>query len=379
MTTKKQKKKLKIIKFVIFISVVGYGHMVRQRCIIREIEKQFKNFEILIINHSNLEIIEETFKKKYKYFKKFNNIKLFKTKSGYFDINKTNKDFKKWQTRKNNIFHLKKLVKGYDIIISDFVPEAFNLAEELKLKSYAVCHYTWSWFFNETRFSNKKDLKKLTYIENKADKIFLPPFTPEKVIKNLLPKKIKKINLINEKNYKNFKKKNKKPIVLIMDNGTKTLNNKISKTLKFIRKNQQFIFYIGIASLSKKDKELVINSENIIPITGLKSIYSQIIKADYVIARGGFNTISECLIYRKPAMFAPEKNNPEIKENLKIIMKKNLGGLIKLSDWGKNFNNRLIHFLKHEKKTIEKNLNKFNYLSNGAHQIVKTIKKDINL
>ena len=110
-----------------------------------------------------------------------------------------------------------------------------------------------------------------------------------------------------------------------MDNGTKTLNNKISKTLKFIRKNQQFIFYIGIASLSKKDKELVINSENIIPITGLKSIYSQIIKADYVIARGGFNTISECLIYRKPAMFAPEKNNPEIKENLKIIMKKNLG------------------------------------------------------
>ena len=65
MTIKKQKKKLKIIKFVIFISDVGYGHMVRQRCIIKEIEKQFKNFEILIINHSNLEIIEETFKEKY--------------------------------------------------------------------------------------------------------------------------------------------------------------------------------------------------------------------------------------------------------------------------------------------------------------------------
>ena len=64
-----QKKKLKKIKFVIFISDVGYGHMVRQRCIINEIEKEFKEFEILIVNHSNIDIIKETFKEKYKYLK----------------------------------------------------------------------------------------------------------------------------------------------------------------------------------------------------------------------------------------------------------------------------------------------------------------------
>ena len=39
-----------MLKFAIFISDVGYGHMVRQRCIIKEIERQFKKVEILIIN-----------------------------------------------------------------------------------------------------------------------------------------------------------------------------------------------------------------------------------------------------------------------------------------------------------------------------------------
>ena len=62
MITKKSKKKLRKIKVAIFISDVGYGHMVRQRCIIRELEKEFKNIEILIINKSNISIIEETFK-----------------------------------------------------------------------------------------------------------------------------------------------------------------------------------------------------------------------------------------------------------------------------------------------------------------------------
>ena len=379
MITKKQKKILKKIKFAIFISDVGFGHMVRQRCIIKEIEKQFKNFEILIINYSNIHIIEETFKEKYKYIKKFNNIKLYKTKSGFFDIKKTNQEFQSWKFKKNNILKIKNILKNYDIIISDFVPEAFDLAKKLKIKSYGVCHYTWSWFFKEINYKKNDHLKLLKDLELKADKIFFPPFTPENVLKQFSNKKIKKVNFITEKKYKKTSLKNKKPIILIMDNGTQTLNNKISITLKFLKNNNNFIFYVGVSSLKKKDIELIVNSENIIPISGLKSIYSQINKADYVIARGGFNTISECLIYRKPTLFAPEKNNPEISENLKIIKNKKLGAIISLSEWGTNFNKRLNYFLKHEKITIEKNLNKINYLSNGAQQIVKTIKKELKI
>ena len=64
---------------------------------------------------------------------------------------------------------------------------------------------------------------------------------------------------------------------------------------------------------------------------------------------------------------------------MKIIQNKKLGAIISLSEWGTNFNKRLNYFLKHEKITIEKNLNKINYLSNGAQQIVKTIKKELKI
>lgn len=368
------------IKIAIFISDVGYGHMVRQRCIIQELEKEFKNIEILIVNKSNINIIEETFKEKHSYICKYNNIRLFKTKHGFLDSQKSINDFKKWFVRKKNIKSLKKKINKFDLIISDFVPEAFELANDLKIKSYGVCHYTWSWFFEELGYNNKVKINLLKEIEKKANKIFFPPLTPNKIFDQLPKKKYKKINFITNKikiikNYKSVKKK--KPIILIMDNGTKTLNDKISKTLKFMEQNKKYIFYVGIGTMSQIDKEFVYKSDNLLPILGLRSIYSQIIKADYVIARGGFNTISECLIYKKPSMFAYEKFNPEINENIKNIKNLGLGEVINFDDWESNFNIRIDCFIAKSAKKIKKNLNKHSFSFNGARQIVNYIKKDI--
>ena len=302
MTIKKQKKKLKKIKFAIFISDVGYGHMVRQRCIIRQIEKEFKNFEILIINDSNIEIIKQTFKEKYKYLKKFNNIKIYTNKRGFYDLKKTNKLFSRWKSEKNNIFDLEEKIRDYDVIISDFVPEAFELAKKLKIKCYGVCHFTWSWFFSASNYKNKRDIEYIKKIENLADKIFFPPFTPKKIFSHVSKKISKNVNFITEVEKENILK-NKKPVFLIMDNGKGTLRQYISKTLKYMAKNKEITFYIAVDSLSLEDKRVIIKSDNLIPVIGLKNIYSEIIKVDYVIARAGFNTISECLIYKKPTMF----------------------------------------------------------------------------
>lgn len=365
-----------MIKIAIFISDVGYGHMVRQRSIIRELEKNFKNPKILIINQSNIEIIEQTFKERYEYLKWFNNIKLFKTKLGYFDLKRTNNFFDKWHHNKKKIFYLSKIIKSYDFIISDFVPEAFELARLNNIKSYGVCHYTWSWFFKNSEYKNLKNLKNLEKIEMMANKIFVPPFAPKNMFK-YNSGKIKKVNFIIEKKRNLIKTKNKKPIILVMDNGTKTLSKKISVSLKFMDQNSKFKFYVGSASLKKSDLDFVLKSKNIIPINGLTSIYKEINNVDFVIARGGFNTISECLIYKKPALYAEEKNNPEIKENLKKIKKDAIGAFIRNNDWGKNFNRRVNYFLKYEQKKIKSNLKRYNFLYNGAHQIVKTIKKEV--
>ena len=37
---------------------------------------------------------------------------------------------------------------------------------------------------------------------------------------------------------------------------------------------------------------------------------------DFLVARGGFNTVTEILIFKKPALLIEEKNNPEIDKNL---------------------------------------------------------------
>ena len=83
---------MKKIKVGIFISDVGFGHMVRQREIIQLFLKRIKNIEITIVNALQIEILKENFGDKVKYIKRFNNIELTKTKNGFFDAKKNYKN-----------------------------------------------------------------------------------------------------------------------------------------------------------------------------------------------------------------------------------------------------------------------------------------------
>ena len=71
---------MKKLRVAIFISDVGFGHMVRQREIIKVMLTNLKNVDITIINGLQIEILKETFKDKVKYIKRFNNIELMKSK-----------------------------------------------------------------------------------------------------------------------------------------------------------------------------------------------------------------------------------------------------------------------------------------------------------
>ena len=52
---------------------------------------------------------------------------------------------------------------------------------------------------------------------------------------------------------------------------------------------------------------MIYNSNNIIPVSGVKSMHEKLAVSDILIARGGFNTISECLVLKKPALFLAKK------------------------------------------------------------------------
>ena len=203
---------MKRTRIAVYISDVGFGHMIRQREIIKNLLIKFKNPEITIVNALQLEILRETFKDKVKYLKKFNNIELFKSKKGYLDINLSSENLDNWHLNLNESYKFfKKNFSNYDLIISDFVPEVFHFCKILGIKSYGVCHYSWSWFF-EKICNKKKIILKIKDFENKANLLFFPPFTPKGVYRNVVKKsKIINVNfVIKQPTFLNPKNKKKK-------------------------------------------------------------------------------------------------------------------------------------------------------------------------
>jgi UDP-N-acetylglucosamine:LPS N-acetylglucosamine transferase len=212
---------------------------------------------------------------------------------------------------------------------------------------------------------------------NKADKIFFPPITENEILKKY-KKNSHKINFIITE----FKKKkivNNKIIGIIMDNGTKSNSKNISNILPYLKKLNKIKFYIQADNFLNNPLlyKIAKDSKNIELIYGNKNIHSKLPLSNFVIARGGFNTISECLVLKKPSLLIEEPKNPEIKKNLTYVFKKKYSVPLLAKDLSKNIITRLNKFLNYEYIPLKKRLNEIQFKSNGARQIYKEILKDI--
>lgn len=212
-----------------------------------------------------------------------------------------------------------------------------------------------------------------------SNKIYFPTFTNGKILSNhfFLTKKTNLIlnkNLFKENTFDFAKSKNKYKC-LIMDNGTKTNSELIKKTIVYLKKIKYIDFYIAVDNYSNNLKNYIAEQINLIPVSGLKNMHRLIEYVDFLVARGGFNTLTEILIFKKPALLIDEKNNPEIRQNL--LQMNNLGysAIMKQSSFKSKFPNRINYFLKKEMTNIKNKLNVKNFQSNGAKQIVKDIIK----
>ena len=118
-------------------------------------------------------------------------------------------------------------------------------------------------------------------------------------------------------------------------------------------------------------------SKNLVPVIGLKKTHSKILECDFIVARGGYNTISECLVLKKPSILYDERNNPEIYYNLKTVNNLQLCDLLKTKNWKKNFKTKINKFLKYEFKNIEKKFRFKKFKNTGSIEIVNDILKVI--
>ena len=100
---------------------------------------------------------------------------------------------------------------------------------------------------------------------------------------------------------------------------------------------------------------------------------------DMIISRGGFNSITECITLKKPAMFVREENNFEVYSNIRNLLIKGVASIIRQSEWKKKFTNRFKKFREKEIYKIKKKLNSSSFKDNGANQIIIDIKKLLNI
>ena len=244
-----------------------------------------------------------------------------------------------------------------------------------------MARFTWDWFFYNSKLRNLETLPLISKDLKLANKIYFPSFTKDKILSNHFSL-TKKTNLIlNKKTFKEntfeFSKSTNKYKCLIMDNGTKTNSELIKKTIPYLNKNKDIDFYIAVDNYDLTLKNYVAEQKNLVPISGLKNMHRLIEYVDFLVARGGFNTVTEILIFKKPALLIEEKNNPEIDKNLFQMRKLGYAAIMKQSSFKKKFNNRIKYFLKKEMHSIKNVLNLRNFKSNGAKQIVNDIIKTL--
>ncbi len=275
---------------------------------------------------------------------------------------------------------LKRNRLNFDIIISDLVPEAFQLAKILNIPSYGIARFAWDWFFFRTELKKLKETSMIKKCLLQSNKIYFSTFVKKKILSNEYLKFIETNLIFNNNIFKEgtseFFKSSNKYKCLIMDNGTKTNSHLIQKTIKYLKNMQNIDFYISVDNFPDKLKLYIAEQKNLIPIQGLKNMHRLISYVDFLVARGGFNTITEILNFNKPALLIDEKHNPEIRENLNQMKKLDYCSIMKQTSFKFNFQKKLNYFIRKDMKRIQMNLKLKKIKSNGASQIIKNIIKD---
>ncbi len=361
------------MRVCVFISDEGFGHIVRQRAIISELLK--KKIDITVITSTKIVVLKKKFGNSIKYNEQFHLLKTIKNKNGSLDVKLTKKQFGYWYKNSNrwikdNIDNAKK----FDFFITDLIPEVFELGRLLNIPCFGVCHFTWDWFYKKISKSEDKIYNKLNNYMHQATKLYFPPFTSKEILKEY-KSKIFLVNFI----LSDFNLKTKRPRInfnkkcLIMDNGNEVLRSLITKTIPYLSELKDIKFLIRSDLLNLDSQREITKYKNLVPIVGLKETHEKILSCDFIIARGGFNTISEVLVLKKPSILFDENNNPEILDNLNTMKKLGLCDIQKTKDWNKNITHKINYFLKHKYFKIKKKLfvQKFKYT--GPTEIVNNI------
>ena len=145
------------------------------------------------------------------------------------------------------------------------------------------------------------------------------------------------------------------------------------KILKYLGEFKDLNFIICGNSFNFKTIKSIKKIKHFKIEKNLKKIHKYISSSKFLVARGGYNTITECLILKKPTLLYKESKNVEVKKNVDRLIKMKLTKSIKDEFFTEKFKEHFYKFLKYDYYAIKKRFKKLKFKSNGSKQACKII------
>lgn len=355
----------------IYLSDEGYGHIVRQRAVLEQLRKLCPELSATVLTHAHADaaarIIPEA-----TVIDRFNNIRWDKQANGSPDITAIAERFSDYEALSDRYIAKESAISGVDFIVSDFVYEAFAVGHNLGIPAFGVAHFTWDWFFSKLYPPpiTTRVMTRFFTLAKSARRIYFPPFTPEEIIRYYKDNMLEVPLILRSGAQHKHPEANGKLRVLLLDSGSGLLGNAVSEALDSVKELDEFQFFVS--------SSIQTNNQNVCFIDKNELMVDYVKEMDLVIARAGFNTISECIGLRTPILLIGEAMNPEINENIINLKKVGLGSFISLETFRCDLATFLPHFIAHEYKTIAYNMANHDMPLNGAEVIANDILDQIS-
>lgn len=353
------------LRIKVYLSDEGFGHIVRQRAVLEAIRKVRPDVQITLQTHRHLEVacrmIEGV-----EPIDRFNNITWHKQASGSPDVgnikvqfNNYIEDSRLWIERELEDF-------DYDLVISDFVYEAFEVAHRKGVPAYGVAHFAWDWFFSKLYPPPLRTEVVEQFFDHahKAKALFFPPFTPQEILDFYPNATGVPLILRGNINHKAVDASERFK-VMIVDSGAGVLASSVKRALQTVAHLDNFVFYVN--------DRYACSNENVKTIHRDELLVDYFGEMDLIIGRAGFNTISECIGLRRPMLLLGEAANPEMVENILNLKKEHLGTFISMDTFENELDTYLPEFLAHEYPFIRDRMRAHTLQTNGADVIAETI------
>lgn len=352
----------------IYVTDEGFGPIVRQSAIIEELKKLNGRLQI------NMQLDRHYEEAKHiipgiSYTRKFNNIVWHKQLDGTPDSEAIRNYYSEYESMSDLYLANQKAeaMERPDFIISDFVYEAFELADHYGVPSFGVSHFTWDWFFSKMYPSPLKSslLRRFMDQAARAKFLFFPPFTPREIIHHYKDRVVEVPFIVRKRELNRFQTKKGKPNILIMDSGSAVNRLAMEKIAENLPALTDYHFYLP--------GSMPMEAENITNLPENRLLVDYIGSMDLVISRAGFNTITECIAYRTPMLLFGEALNAEMQENNFFVKEQGLGSFTSL-ELLKNDPARVIgDFFDGEYAVLKRNMEQHEIKVNGAEVVAKKI------